>query len=62
MTKPASKPYPVKAWGATDFAGNLMPIACFSQNDAEIESLKRWPMPARGQSRVIPVTITPEGE
>jgi hypothetical protein len=50
--------FSVKAWGVTNYRGELMASAFFSQNDAEIESLKRWPIPTRGESRAVPVIIT----
>lgn len=51
----------VDAWGLTNYAGELMPLAFWGETDAHFESVRRWPSD-RGQSRVIPVTITPKGQ
>jgi len=56
-----AKPEPAKAWGIINYGGGLMSIAFMHKTHAEIDRLNRWPGEP-GKSRVIPVTITPDGE
>jgi hypothetical protein len=56
-----AKPEPVKAWGVLNYAGSLMWRAFQSKHEAEADRAMRWPLDP-GMSRVIPVTITPDGE
>lgn len=62
MESTPAKLEPMKAWGVIDYGGGLMPLAFWTENEATIEMMKRWPHRDGGKCRVIPVTITPDGE